>query len=550
MNKTFTLGLAVVLLVCFMAPCFASGGQSAAPAKTGIDPLLNATGLPIAKERVNLTFAACRPAFWTNGLSEMQIIQDYEKLTNVYINWIEIEEAIWNERVRLILASNDLPDAFWGWAIADNVVLSYGEQGILLPLENMIDTYAHNILKGMQVVPEIRPAITFPNGHIYALPMQNIGPQIAAQNFMWINNDWLGRAGLNMPGTTEELYNALKTFKSLYTNDQAFSFVMYTPAGIIDSGWSIGNMFGFWGVLDNDRHLMIDANSSLLFSPAQPGYLEGLRFFNRLYREGLLDPESFTQTQAQLQAKSRMGNGVGLTLSNMVNAHVDWSDRPQGYVEMLDDYHKARYEPLAPLTAPGGKAPVHAKHVGVQGANSGRFVITNVNKHPEISLRWVDLFCDNMEHSNNMRLGPQGMNWDFVDGNRTQLNPPVGNVEGVTYGPSHVSVWWWYPGAPQIFVPSILYHLDFVAEKYIPYVTLQPVPIVKFTSDESEKLSGIQVDLFRFVDSSLTNFIMNGVTDVQWNDYLTRLRSYGMETYVDMYKTAIIRGGVHVDTYW
>jgi len=473
----------------------------------------------------------------------MPMMRDYEKLTNVYINFIEIEEAAWAERTRLMLASSDLPDSFWGWPIPDNIILTYGEQGFLIPLEDLIDAYAPNMLKGMKEVPEIRPAMVYPNGHIYAVPMQNIGQTGSPiQNYMWLNTEWLAKSGLNMPKTTEDLYNVLKAFKALYPNEIPFSFQMYNASGLPDMQFSIVNMFGSWGVVDNDRHIMINERNETLFTPMQTGYLEGIRYFNRLYSEGLLDPESFSQNLQQLQGKTRTEMGVGLTFGNMVNFHTDWSGRPQGYVETIEDYLTTKYQLLPPLSGPSGRPGVHGKMVSVQGSNTGRFNITKVNKHPEISMRWVDLFCDNDVHSNNMRMGPQGMYWDFVppDGARMQLNPPVGVQEGVQYCPTNYSVWWWLPSAPQRFVPS-QEHQNITRDIVIPYLTLPSIPIVKFSSDENDKLSQIQVDLFSFVDRSLTNFIMNGVTDAQWSDYLARLRGYGVETYVNLYDTAFKR---------
>ena len=44
--------------------------------------------------------------------NELPVVAKYEKLTNVHIDWIEVPTAGMQEKKNLMLASNDLPDAF------------------------------------------------------------------------------------------------------------------------------------------------------------------------------------------------------------------------------------------------------------------------------------------------------------------------------------------------------------------------------------------------------------------------------------------------------
>ena len=540
-----------------------AGSSSGEPADTGNNGMLGnmyLTGYPIVEEKVTLRFTACRWANCKNDFKDMLVFQQYEELTNVNIDWIEIEEASWVETTRLMLATLDLPDAFYGWPIADDVILTYGEQGILLPLNDLIDTYAPNMLFGMEVYPMARPAMTYPDGNIYSVPMQNMSAIVANQNVTWINEDWLNLAGMSMPQTTEDLYDVLKAFKGLYPDQYPFTFQMFAPNGLPSMGQSIVGMFGSWGIHLNDRYVMFNDWGEVVFAPAQPGYLEALRYFNRLYSEGLLDPESFTQTQQQMEAKTRdpESPGVGMTISNLIGMHTDWSARQQGYTETLEDFTSSfnyetkmsgtRYKPMGPLQVPGAATPIFNPMMTVQGANSGRFAITNVCKTPEVAMRWVDTFCDNVYHANNIRFGPQGMFWDYdQDGDIVQLNPPQ-DLPGTpydldtTFNPLNYCVWWWWAiDRPQKHAPNNVYNINYVQVLYTPFVTRPAVPPLKFTIDETATLSSIQVDLFTFVNSSLANFILYGVTDSQWDNYLRDLRRYGMDTFIDLYKTGYNR---------
>jgi len=208
----------------------------------------------------------------------------------------------------------------------------------------------------------------------------------------------------------------------------------------------------------------------------------------------------------------------------------------------MEDYYNAKYQTVAPLDGPNGRA-VFGPWSGVQGSNTGRFMITNICQNPEVAMRWVDLFCDNLDNANNIRQGPKDTHWEYDDeGYFNQINPPRNVEEGVTYHPQWYCVWWWYdsPERLQKYPPSVDVQFE-NQDKYGAYVVTKPLPPIKFYLEETDQLDDIQVDLFKYVDSSLANFILNGVTDAQWNEYLGNLERYGMNTYMEIFQTGFNR---------
>ena len=96
----------------------------------------------------------------------------------------------------------------------DAMILDYGTQGVLVPLEDMIPTYAPNVALLMQQKPAFKSLITAPDGHIYALATGAAAPWSDISWHLHINNDWLERLGLEMPTTTDEFYEVLLAFKN------------------------------------------------------------------------------------------------------------------------------------------------------------------------------------------------------------------------------------------------------------------------------------------------------------------------------------------------
>ena len=77
------------------------------------------------------------------------------------------------EKRQISLASGDYPDAYMLTAYIDQFsqadVLKYGKQGVLLPLNDLIDQYAPNIKAAMENDPDFKAFNTAPDGNIYGL---------------------------------------------------------------------------------------------------------------------------------------------------------------------------------------------------------------------------------------------------------------------------------------------------------------------------------------------------------------------------------------------
>jgi len=132
----------------------------------------------------------------------MLIFQDLEKETNVHIEWENIPDTDYQTKKNLLLASGDLPDAFYNSGFSDLDIVNYGEGGTIIPLEDLIDEHAPNLKKILEKRPEIKQLMTAPDGHIYSLPRAEEMGLGAVPFFVSINKTWLDNLGLEIPQTT------------------------------------------------------------------------------------------------------------------------------------------------------------------------------------------------------------------------------------------------------------------------------------------------------------------------------------------------------------
>ncbi len=78
--------------------------------------------------------------------NDMELFKRMEELTNIHIDWDQIPQAEYDEKKNLLLAaaaSAELPDGFFGkYSLSSSDIVTYGSQGILIPLNDLIDQYA------------------------------------------------------------------------------------------------------------------------------------------------------------------------------------------------------------------------------------------------------------------------------------------------------------------------------------------------------------------------------------------------------------------------
>ena len=215
-----------------------------------------------------------------NGDAEkMDIFRIMEEKTNVHLNFEQIPQADWEEKVLLTLNGGvDLPDALYsGYSLTSTQLLQFGGQGLLLPLNDLIDQYMPNFKAKLEAHPEVKAAITAPDGNIYSLPFcrfDGLTGQIPSN--MFINKVWLDKLGLEVPTTIEELETVLTAFKENDCNgngdpDDEIPMTFKFEGSQRD----LGGLFGMFGYADNlyggQHHFCVD-DGKVIYTPATEGY--------------------------------------------------------------------------------------------------------------------------------------------------------------------------------------------------------------------------------------------------------------------------------------
>lgn len=525
MKKT----ISIVLTAMMVLSTSLLGCNSSKEASTNIKPSenVNKTGLPIVKEKLSLKLAA--KSLYNKNFTDLKFFKDLEEKTNINITWDMSPDESWKEKKSLILASGDLPDAFYGGNILDDIdIVKYGKQGLLIPLEGLIDEYAPNLNKVLKENPVIKKQITSPDGHIYSLPKIQTGA-VSTYDKLFINKTWLDQLSLKVPTNTEEFYTVLKAFKDndMNKNGKADEIPFTFSFNRRENG--LYSMFGAFGRIDTLDHIVMDGDK-VISSATQPEYKEAIKYFNTLYKDGLIDKEAFTHDFkvyiSKIQNKeTKVGAFLGWSLSSTVGAN------------------NKDYVVVEPFKGKDGKQKWGNYDSVITSKNS--FSITSACKEPVAAMRWID---ENFEFKNSLEsnYGMVGITLkDNSDGTFEFLPVPQGSTWNVQI----------HEGAPGVNGASILTNeheskvkpnanilerkkLD---EFYKPFHSNEAYPDVFYTAEELEKMSTIQTDVKTYIDQMYSKWMINGGIDSDWDAYIKKLKDMKLDELIKIKQAAYDR---------
>jgi putative aldouronate transport system substrate-binding protein len=508
-----------------------AGGTEPGPLATSGDVQFHTSGLPIVDQPITLSMIGKKAGSLTPDFDKMELFKRLEPQTNVHVEWQNIADADYQERKNLILASGDLPDAFWNTGFTDQDIATYGGNGTLIPLEDLIDQYAPNLKKVFERRPEVKQAITAPDGHIYTLPFAVEFKDIGATPFFHvINTAWLDKLGLKMPTTLDELHDVLVAFKTKDPNGNGQADEI--PFSFMFNWWcaDIGDLFGAFGMPDNLDHRIV-RDGKVIYTAAQPEYRDAIAYFHKWVQEGLIDPESFAQDDKAYLAK-------GKTQEQTLGSYIWWEIE-----EVVGPDRAQDYALVPPLTGPTGKQGVGHSNGSPYGRTG--FAITNANKYPEITMRWVDLMYDPYM-SAQVIWGPLGLVYE-----RNEQGMLVNKElpEGVSMGEYRQTV---APEGVGVILaedfdtvvdmePRAKQRIQDLEQVYKPHMEDEWYPSVFFTAEELEQLSTLETDIKNHVNEQRARWLVDGGIEQEWDGYVEQLNAMGLEQLLKIYQDALDR---------
>ena len=533
LKKFVSLGLAAAMMTSILAACggseAAKESQTKAPETKAAATQTAAQAAPTeAKEESKGITLPLAEALEYEGLC-LVVNEEYPLNENLAWNAIwdranmkyeitEIAATEATEKGNLVMSGGTYPDFLYKMAALD--LDKYGQEGSLIPLEDMIREYAPN-LTALLNEKDAWSVITAPDGHIYSLPMIEANLAYGTSFLWWINKVWMENVGITeLPTNIDELHTLLKAFKDQDANgngDPNDEVVMSFDSNLYKF---LLHYIGDAKMVSYSTNLAID-DGQIVFWPTRDEYKEFLQEMTKWYEEGLFDETVFTQTNTQFKALAG-GQELGFYPNTLPAA---------------PDAGLGNYIQLMPFNRENWTRSF--------GMHKGGLAITDKCENPEVLIAAFD-WLYSVEGGLVARLGIENTNWmRQADGTiKTGLGEFKSSYMYQLFGKAAVPA----------LIPNDYYaNVDYTGnpKKISETSSYQEGgiytfgPVVKdfeYTVEEKENLSYISTDLNGYVDNYAAE-VITGKTKLEdtWETFQETLKRMGVEELVNVNQTVFDR---------
>ena len=529
-------------------------GQTAAetPEDSGLAKIMNPEGMPIAKEPGGIVlriFVGTHP----NAINpaDMRWTKRMEEKTNVRIDWLWYSEFAAGEKARLMLmAADDLPDIFMN-TLNRYEVIQYSMLDLFVPVDGLVDKWMPNLRNIYDKRPEYRNLAVSPDGKMYGFPyIEEMHGLILSPGPILIYRPWLDKLGLDMPQTLDEFRGYLEGVRDNDLNDNGLNDeIPFTfQVGGWDSHEGYHQIISCFGISDMYNHITVK-DGKVVNTTTLPEFRLGIDYVNQMYRDDLIDEESFMPAMSGDPRSRILGKVNDRTVT--VGAVQLFST----INEIIDDRRRAEYVPLPRLAGPNG-AKQGIRYNQTECNSVTRCVITGACAYPEAAARWIDA-CFEPEESVYLNWGSEGyiyrkgadgiLRWDLDEDGKPNLKEGYDNmgemrwVSTPVFGALAILTDYYdtvveYPMDARLIIDNqkAAGLDDILAEReYLPQMWMLP--------EEIEKLAQLETYVNNLVYAYVTKWLMEGGVNDDWDDYQKMLKDARIDEVMSVYQGAYER---------
>jgi putative aldouronate transport system substrate-binding protein len=545
MKKILALLLVAMMAATLFAACGGgasnAGGDDAALVDKGV-AVTPAGELPIVNEPVELNILVIKHDY-VEDYDTNKFTLYIEESTGVDLTFQTIPSLDANQKVNLLLASNtDLPDVFMtGTALTGDMVVDMADQGIFIPLDDLVEKYGYWYKEVLEKDPLVGQIVITPDGKQYTMPkvIKSVPNSTSARG--WINNNWLETLGLATPTTTDEFADVLRAFKTgdPNGNGQADEIPFI---GATVSGWH-SNPYEFiinaFVQYNRDYPIYIDDDGKVQASFDKPEYREGLKYLNMLVNEGLLDPATFTQDEAQL--KQIFANEDAALVGFVPGGGTFQYDS-------MDGERVREYGPLSPLKGPEGVQ--YSWYSPYNSYSVTEWAITNACENPAVAFRVSD-FMYSRESSMRNRLGEPNVDYTIPTGGEMGVDgDPATYIPVLLWGEIQNSHWNEIGTTYNDFDNNCVkvdnpyelqqYLWNATADYYTPYVPSTDRcynGLTFYTVEDARAISDVWSVLRDYERGAAAQFVtgvLDPNDDAAWNQFLSEVEGMGYKDWLEI----------------
>ncbi len=331
--------------------------------------------------------------------------------TAVDVTFVHPPKGEHRERFLALLNSDTLPDIITHDFINDypGGVEKALNDGIIIPLNDLIETSCPNLKQYLEENPDIKDMISTKDGRIFCFPSIQAEREIRTYMGPYIRKDYLDALGLSAPETIDDWYAVMTAFK----DELGITPLTFYGGKIFDTDFLIGAYGISWDFYIED--------GTVKFGPLEDGFSDFLQEFDKWYDNGLISIGVFTDSQSAYTAKAERG-GIGI--------YVDYISSMSIYSNALDS---AEFIPLPYPVISKGEVPFSG-HIAPVYVPYSSCYISRDNKDLESTARLLD-YAYSYEGGLLFNFGIEGESYELISGvpyyTKSMLSDPDGFSEAV-----------------------------------------------------------------------------------------------------------------------
>jgi putative aldouronate transport system substrate-binding protein len=311
----------------------------------------------------------------------------------------------YNDKLNMQLASGDLPDIIHTYQYP--FFRQAYDAGYIADITDVYAEYASDyLLECRRLYPGSFDYTSF-DGRLHGISFFN--DNRAGGILLWIRDDWLENLNLKAPTTMEELYDLAYafTFDDPDGNGVDDTFGLGLNKDLLSDYASIYGLLNGFGVPGEPYLYYRGADGKMTSNYLEPGVKDALAFTNRLYSDGLIDPEFTVKDNTVIQEDITAGR-IGMAFGRQWGTWLPWN-----LVLQADDVVSRAY----PVPAAEG---FDVKVAIPNDAGGEIFALNSKVEHPEAFV----MMCNVFSSVYNMWMTPE-ISAEYADDEQYRFSPVV-----------------------------------------------------------------------------------------------------------------------------
>lgn len=476
----------------------------------------SALAAPLFSDTVTISMMIRQHPTWPYQ-EDWPVVQYIKEAANVELNLQVVPEDGYNDKVNLIMASQQLPDLMW--VVGSSVVNQYAPQGAFVNIMEHIDEMP-NFKKWYEENQDYALSYLSSDGSLYLLPQ--MGAELSNRQGYLYRKDVFDKLDIAVPTNKEEFYNALKTLKEAYPDSYPFVF-----RGAYDRLAYMGTAWGTSYIdLTDNRLCWLDAETQEWeFGPIENNFKEMISFYHQLYEEELLMPNTLSiDTKGWQDVISNSDSFVTFDYLS----RIDFFNVP---MRESDPDFTMDYMVPAVMTEDGDDK------IAYSPKDTLGFVIYSGTKHLDEVLAYADwLYSD--EAYELLSWGREGKFYEVVDGERKWKTFTTAAEMKQNTGFETEGMYLYYNFDAEYATFSA--EVQAATTEARAHETAKQ-PVLSYNEEEQKIFDTIGNTIVDYVNEEVSKFILGSRDLSTWDDFVQEVKNLGLDRVIAIHESSYAR---------